>query len=217
MYIGVLGTGDVGRTLAAGLATRGHQVMIGTRDPTVARVKEWCQQAGHGAQAGTFAAAAGFGEVLVLAVGWPHVDRVITLAQPANFAAKTVLDTTNPLLAETPGQPPVLAVGHTDSAGEHIQRALPEARVVKAFNIVGHAHMVDPSFPDGKPDMFICGDDADAKTVASLLIEALGWPPAIDLGAIQMARYLEPMAMVWITHLYRNGFNGNHAFKLLRK
>lgn len=217
MKIGVLGTGDVGRTLAAGLAARGHEIRIGSRDPAVGRIQDWIQEAGRGVEAGTFAEAAAFGEVLILAVGWPHVEDVIKLARPGNFAGKVLMDPNNPLRSDAEGEPPVLDVGHDDSAGERIQAWLPQARVVKAFNIVGHAHMVDPAFPEGKPDMFICGNDAAAKAVVSSLIESLGWPMAIDLGDIRMARYLEPMAMVWIVHLFRNGFNGNHAFKLLHK
>jgi hypothetical protein len=217
MKIAVLGTGDVGRVLGAGLARKGHQVMIGTRDPASGRVSEWVQQTGHGVSAGTFADAAAFGEVAVLAVGWGQLQSVLELAQASNFAGKVVLDATNPLRSEVPGQPPALAIGHTDSAGELVQRLLPDARVVKAFNIVGNMHMVDPSFPEGQPDMFICGNDTGAKATADRLVRELGWPPTIDLGDITKSRYLEPMALVWIIHLFNNGFNGNHAFKLLRK
>lgn len=103
------------------------------------------------------------------------------------------------------------------SLGCEMPSWLPEARVVKAFNIVGNTHMVDPDFPKGKPDMFICGNDSSAKQIVGGLIQELGWPPAIDLGDITKTRYLEPMAMVWITHLFNNGFNINHAFNLLRK
>ncbi len=217
MKIGILGTGDVGRTLATGLATRGHEVMIGSRNPAVARVQEWLEQTSNGVRGGTFTEAAALSEILVLAVGWPHVKDVIELAGPVNFSGKILLDTNNPLRFETEGAPPVLDAECDNSAGEQIQSWLPEARVVKAFNIVGHVHMVDPEFPEGKPDMFICGNDAEAKAVTTALIESLGWPPAIDLGDIRMARYLESLAMVWIVHLFRNGFNANHAFKLLRK
>jgi hypothetical protein len=217
MKIGVLGTGAVGRVLAAGLAGRGHDVMIGTRNPAAATMTDWFGDQGRGISAGTFADAAIFGELLVLAIGWPHVKQVIDLAGPEHFAGKVVLDTTNPLRFEAEGRPPVLDIGHTDSAGESVQRWLPDARVVKAFNIVGNPHMVNPDFPDGKPDMFICGNDAAAKRAAGRLIEELGWPPAIDLGDIEKSRYLEPLAMVWIVHFFNSGFNGNHAFRLLRK
>lgn len=217
MKIGILGTGDVGRVLGAGFARSDCQVRIGSRDPSVEKVREWVAKTGHNVSAGTFADAAAFGETVVLAIGWVHVENAIRLANPANLAGKVVLDTTNPLRFESENSPPVLAVGHTDSAGEQVQRWLPDARVVKAFNIVGNPHMVDPDFPEGKPDMFICGNDSDAKKVVGGLVRKLGWPPVIDLGDITKARYLEPMAMVWITHLFNTGFNVNHAFKLLRK
>ncbi len=214
--IGVLGTGDVGRTLATGLAAVGHGVMIGTRDPGKQSLLDWQRDEGSAVQIGTFDEAAAYGDVLVLAVGWPNVDAVIELAGVANFDGKTLLDATNPLRFETEGEPPVLEIGHTDSAGEVIQRRLPRARVVKAFNIIGSPHMVDPEFPDGLPDMFICGNADDAKQIAGGLIESLGWPPPIDLGGIENARYLESMAMVWIVHFFNTGFKGAHAFKLLR-
>jgi hypothetical protein len=217
MKIGVLGTGDVGRVLAAGLAGRGHEVMIGTRDPRHRRIVDWLDHEGKGVSAGTFAEAAAFGELLILAIGWSNVEKVINQAGVENINGKVVLDTANPLRFDAEGRPPVLDIGHTDSAGESVQRWLPGASVVKAFNIVGNPHMVNPSFPDGKPDMFICGNDAAAKQTAGRLIEELGWPPVIDLGGIENARYLEPLAMVWIVRFYNAGFNGNHAFKLLRK
>jgi len=215
--IGVLGTGDVGHVLAAGLAGRGHDVMIGTRNPDAAKMTDWLAGQGKGVTAGTFAEASAFGELLILAIGWPHVQQAIEQAGPEHFSGKVVLDTTNPLRFEAEGQPPVLDIGHADSAGESVQRWLPGARVVKAFNIVGNPHMVDPVFPDGSPDMFICGNNAAAKQTAGKLIEELGWPPVIDLGGIENSRYLEPLAMVWIVHFFNNGFNGNHAFRLLRK
>jgi predicted dinucleotide-binding enzyme len=217
MKIGVLGTGDVGRVLAAGLASVGYEVMIGTRDPKQQKMVDWLSAAGKDVTVGTFAQAAAFGELLILAVGWAHLKNAIDLAGVENCGGKVVLDTTNPLRFDAEGQPPVLDIGHTDSAGETVQRWLSDARVVKAFNIVGNPHMVNPVFPGGKPDMFICGNDAAAKKAVGALIEALGWPPAIDLGGIENSRYLEPLAMVWIVHFFNTGFNGNHAFKLLRK
>lgn len=217
MKIGVLGTGDVGRVLAAGLAGLGHEVMIGTRDPKQQKLADWLSRAGEGVSAGTFAEAAAYGELLILAIGWTNVENVINLAGVENFGGKVVLDATNPLRFDAEGQPPVLDIGHTDSAGESVQRWMPDAHVVKAFNIVGNPHMVNPDFPGGKPDMFICGNDAAAKQTAGQLIEELGWPPVIDLGGIENSRYLEPLAMVWIVHFFNTGFNGDHAFKLLRK
>lgn len=217
MNIGILGTGDVGKVLAAGFKAASHEVMIGTRDPASSKLADWLAQAGKGVQVGTFNQAAAFGEVIVFAIGWAHARAVIDLANPPTFKGKVVLDVTNPLAFERQGQPPVLVLGHTDSAGEQVQRWLPEARVVKWFNIVGNPHMVKPDFGGNKPDMFICGNDSDAKATASKLVQQLGWPPVIDLGDISKSRYLEPLAMVWITHFFNTGFNGNHAFSLLRK
>ncbi len=217
MNIGILGTGEVGKVLAAGFKTIGHDVMIGTRDPQAGKLTDWQAQAGASVQAGTFSETASFGEVIVLAVGWDHAKAVIDLADSTNFDGKVVLDATNPLTFEQEGQPPVLALGHTDSAGEQVQRWLPEARVVKWFNIVGNPHMVNPNFNGDKPDMFICGNDDSAKATADELAQQLGWPPVIDLGDISRSRYLEPLAMVWITHFFNTGFDGNHAIKLLRK
>jgi len=97
-----------------------------------------------------------------------------------------------------------------------VQRWLPKARVVKAFNIVGNASMVQPQFPGGHPDMFLCGNDAAAKETVGDICTAFGWPPVIDLGGIEMSRYLEPLAMIWIVYGFRTN-TWNHAFKLLRK
>lgn len=217
MKIGVLGTGDVGRMLAAGLAARGHEVMIGSRDPSTERLQTWLEQDGEGIRAGTFAEAADFGDLLVLSVVWEHITDVLEAAGASSFAGKVVIDTSNPLRFEREGELPVLDVAGDDSAGERIQDWLPEARVVKAFNIINAVHMVNPDFPDGSPDMFICGNDEAAREQVAELIGSLGWPPAVDLGDIRMSRYLEPMAMVWIVHFFRNGFDVNHAFSLLRK
>jgi len=124
------------------------------------------------------------------------------------------MDATNPLVF-TPGAPPSLALGHTDSGGEQVQRWLPAARVVKVYNTVGHAHMVNPNFPGGPPDMFICGNDAAAKKTVTDICRAFGWP-TIDVGGIEGARLLEPLCILWVRYGFATG-GWNHAFKLLRK
>jgi len=149
------------------------------------------------------------------ATSWTGTKNAIDLAGAENFAKKTVIDTTNPL-DFSKGAPPTLAIGTTDSAAESIQRWLPTAHVVKAFNIVGNPHMVNPSFPTGKPDMFICGDDEGAKKIVTDLCTELGWPGTIDIGGVVGARYLEPMAMVWISYYFKTG-SGAHALAMLRK
>jgi predicted dinucleotide-binding enzyme len=214
MKIGVLGSGDVGRVLGAGLAARGYEVKLGTRDPGSGKVKAWLAKAGPKASAGTFEDAARFAELAVLATAWSGTESAIRLAGPENLAGKVVIDATNPLAPGPSGL--TLAVSGNDSAGERVQKWLPGSRVVKAFNIVGNAHMVAPSFPGGLPDMFIAGNDEAAKRTVGGIVESLGWPPPIDLGGIECARYLEPMAMVWIVHTMRTKSSA-HAFKLLRK
>jgi hypothetical protein len=214
MKVGILGTGDVGQALGAGFAQLGHDVMMGSRDPQSEKVQAWVAKTGPHAGAGTFAAAASFGEVLVLATLWSGTESAIRLAGAANCAGKVVMDATNPLVF-TPVAPPALALGHTDSGGEQVQRWLPAARVVKVYNTVGHAHMVNPSFPGGPPDMFICGNDAAAKKTVTEICRAFGWP-AIDIGGIEGARLLEPLCILWVRYALMTG-GWNHAFKLLRK
>jgi len=214
MRVGILGTGDVGQTLGAGFAKLGHDVMMGSRDAANPKVREWAKKSGAHASAGTFADAAKFGEVVVLATLWSGTENALRLAGPDNLAGKVLIDATNPL-DFSQGMPPRLAVGHTDSGGESVQRWAPRARVVKAFNTVGNAHMIDPQFPGGPPTMFIGGNDADAKKLVTQVSEAWGWEVA-DLGGIEASRYLEPMCMAWVIYGIRNG-SWNHAFKLLRK
>ena len=123
-----------------------------------------------------------------------------------------VIDATNPLRFRDDG-PPELFVGFDDSLGERVQRRLPEAKVVKAFNIVGNAHMVDPDLPGGPPTMFI-GDDDDAKATVAAILEDFGWE-ASDLGGIDASRVLEPMCVAWVRDTIQTG-SGDHAFRMLR-
>jgi len=214
MKIGILGSGDVGRDLSVGFSSVGHQVKIGTRDPGSEKVKTWIAKAGPKASAGTFAEAAQFADVAVLATLWSGTENAIRLAGPDNLAGKVVIDATNPLVFKS-GAPPALALGHTDSGGEQVQRWLPKAKVVKAFNIVGHAHMVHPNFPGGPPDMFICGNDAGAKKTVTEFLTSFGWPTT-DIGGIEGARLLEPLCILWVIYGATTG-SWTHAFKMLRK
>jgi predicted dinucleotide-binding enzyme len=213
MKIGILGTGDVGRALGSGFVKHGHEVKMGSREAGNEKAETWRRENGERASAGTFADAAAFGEVVIVATLWTGTENALRLAGPDNLKGKTVIDTVNPL--DFSAGVPRLAIGTIDSAGEQIQRWLPDAHVVKAFNIIGNAHMVDPQFPGGPPDMIIAGNDAGAKQRVTGILKDFGWE-VIDLGGIESSRYLEPMAMVWILHYFQTK-NGNHAFKLLRK
>ncbi len=214
MRIGVLGSGAVGQALGGGLAALGHEIKMGTREPASEKVRAWVAKSGAKTSAGTLAEAAAFAEIAILATMWAGTENALRLAGANHLAGKVVIDATNPLSFKA-GGPPGLALGHTDSGGEQVQRWLPDSRVVKAFNIVGNAHMVKPQFPGGPPDMFVCGNDDSAKKTVGEICAALGWPVG-DLGGLECARYLEPLAMVWIVHGFRTG-TWNHAFKLLRK
>ncbi|HTR20199.1 MAG TPA: NADPH-dependent F420 reductase [Gemmatimonadales bacterium] len=214
MKVGILGTGDVARALGAGFAKRGHEVRIGSRDPAGDKAKAAVQKIGPKATAGTFAEAAQFGDVVVLATLWKGTENALKLAGGDRLAGKVVIDATNPLDFDK-GVPPTLAIGHTTSSGEQVQAWIPRSRVVKAFNIVGNAAMVDPQFPGGPPDMFICGNDPAAKQTVTDICTSFGWPTT-DLGGIEMSRYLDPLAMVWIIYGFKTN-TWNHAFKLLRK
>src|SRR5437773_1112915 len=161
--VGVLGSGDVGKSLARGFAGLGHKVMIGSRSPE--KLGEFVKQT-PGVAAGTFEETAAFGDLMALATLGNAAEEAVRLAGTKNFDGKVVIDATNPL-DFSGGMPPKLFVGHTDSLGERVQRAIPNARVVKAFNTVGNAYFVNPNFPDGAPDMFICGNDPDAKKIVA--------------------------------------------------
>ena len=215
MNIGILGSGEVGQKLGGGFIELGHRVKIGTRDPNQEKIKEWIKKTGDSASAGTFSQAASYGQLIVVATSWNGTLEAIRMCDPKDLVDKTVIDVTNPLDFSAEGLPK-LAVGYTDSAGEIIQRLLPEANVVKAFNTVGNPHMVHPEFPNGPPTMFICGNNDKAKkTVINEFLTKFGWE-SIDIGGIEGSRLLEPMAMLWITHYFQTN-NGNHAFKLLHK
>jgi len=212
MKIGILGTGDVGRALGTGFVKHGHEVKIGSREAGNEKAEAWRQKTGDKASTGTFAEAAAFGDLVVVATLWTGTENALRLAGIDNFKGKTVIDTINPLDFST-GVPRLAVTG--TSAGEEVQKWLPGAHVVKAFNIVGNAHMVDPQFPGGPPDMFIAGNDAAAKARVTEILKGFGWN-VIDSGKIESARYLEALAMLWI--IYGFGTNTwNHAFKLLRK
>jgi len=202
MRVGIIGSGDVGRKLADGFIELGHQVRIGSRDPNQSKITEWINKHGkENASSGTFADTAGFGEIIVLATLWTGTSEAIHLANPTNLSNKIIIDVTNPL-DFSKGMPPTLAVGHTDSAGETVQRMLPDSKVVKSFNIIGNPHMIHPDFPGGKPTMFICGNDEGAKKIVTNdILSKFGWE-TIDIGGIEGSRLLEPLALLWILHYY---------------
>jgi len=213
MKIGVIGTGVVGKTLAAGFRKHGHEVAIGTREPD--KLKEWASQVG-GVQVGSSAEAAKFAEVVVLAVAGSAAKQAAELAGADNLAGKTVIDACNPI----GGGPPVNGVlsfftATNDSLMEQLQKAFQAAHFVKAFNSVGSAQMVNPQFAGGSPTMFICGDNSEAKKTVAKLLDQFGWETE-DMGAVEAARAIEPLCRLWCIPGVGKGDWSPHAFKLLR-
>jgi predicted dinucleotide-binding enzyme len=201
MRIGILGSGVVGQALARGLARHGHEVRIGTR-------KDAVEDLPVGSPADVVE---GADLVFLSVLGTAAVD--VATGVREQLRGKVLVDTTNPL--DFSSGRPGLFVGLTDSLGEQVQRAVPEALVVKAYNTVGNTLMVDPELPGGPPSMFIGGDSDEAKAVVSELLVATGWD-VVDLGGIDASRWLEAMCIAWVLHGARTG-TWEHAFRLLRR
>ena len=226
MKIGILGTGVVGKTLAAKLIELGHEVMIGTRSiaETLAKTgtdmmgqppfKEW-HAVNPKVKLGTFAETGQFGEMIILATHGVATTGAIDQAGKNNFSGKVVVDTTNPL-DFSQGMPPKFAAVLGSSLGEQIQKHIPDAKVVKAFNTVNAYVMVSPKREEGDPDLFIAGNDGNAKNKFVSLAEQIGWKRVIDAGDISNSYWLEAMTMFWVYYGFKNN-HWTHAFKLLLK
>lgn len=199
MKIGVLGTGTVGRTIATKLVALGHGVTMGSRTADNEQAAEWVAEAGDRAAQGTFADAAAFGEIVFNCTAGVASLEALGSVSTDDLAGKILVDVANPL-DFSQGMPPTLAVSNTDSLAEQIQRALPDARVVKALNTVNAMVMVDPGRVPGEHDVFLCGNDADAKAQVTELLESFGWPSEriVDLGDITGARAMEMYLPLWL-------------------
>jgi hypothetical protein len=212
--VGVLGSGVVGQVLAEGFLKKGHPVMRGSRDP--GKLAAWASASGPKASAGTFADAARFGRIVVLAAKGSAAEEAVRLCGPAALAGKTVIDAQNPI-ADVPPDQGVLRffTGPNESLLERLQAIAPGARLVKAFSCVGNAHFVDPDFGGPKPTMFICGAHAGAKAEVREILTNFGWETE-DMGGPEAARAIEPLCMLWCIPGFREN-RWNHAFRLLRK
>lgn len=207
--VGILGSGDVAKQLGRGLARHGFDVLLGSREPK--KLAAWAQEGSGRSAVGTFAEAAAHGEIVILATRGEGTESALEIAGPARFAGKLVLDATNPL-DFSHGMPPGLFVGTTDSLGERVQRKLPTAHVVKCFNTVSNAQMIDPKFREGTPPMLICGNDPGAKKRTADLLRVVGWPTVLDVGGIDGARWLEALVPLWVRAAQPLNTFG-HAFK----
>jgi len=212
--IGIIGSGTVGQTLANGFLKYGYEVLIGSRDLT--KLEEWKSNAGKNGSTGSFADAARFGEIIVLATKGSAAVNALKLAGNTNLAGKIIIDTTNPI-ADTPPENGVIKffTELNDSLMEQLQKAYPEANFVKAFNSIGSSLMINPDFGTEKPTMFICGNLEQARDEVAGICALFGFEPQ-DMGTAEAARAIEPLCMLWCIRGFReNGWN--HAFRLLKR
>lgn len=212
--IGVLGSGVVGEVLANGFLKHGYKVMRASRDP--GKLQEWLDSAGPDASTGSFADAARFGDLIVLAIKGTAAESALRQAGIENLAGKTIIDTTNPIADADPVNGVLqFFTGPNDSLMERLQKTAPQANFVKAFSCVGNPFMVDPDFGGQRPSMFICGNNSASKQQVGKILGQFGWDTE-DMGAVEAARAIEPLCMLWcIPGFISNQWN--HAFKLLKK
>jgi predicted dinucleotide-binding enzyme len=205
MKIGIIGAGRVGGTLAKRWAQLGHEIMIGTRDPNSEKVKSVLAEAG-GAQVGSIAEAAAFGEVLLLSVPGNAVKPALESA--GDLRGKIIMDAVN-WFGEKPA-------GVTTSLAEAVAQWEPGAKVVKAYNMTGAGNMANPDYNGVKADLFICGDDADAKAAVTDLSTGIGFN-VVDAGPLSAAGLLENLAQLWVHLAYSQQKGPNIAWKLLAR
>lgn len=210
MKIGLIGAGNVGGALGKLWAAKGHQIVFGVPEPNAPKHQELVRAAGANARAGSVREAASFGEVVVLATPWPATKSAIESA--GSLAGKVFVDATNPLAPDLSA----LTIGTNNSAGEEVARWAAGAKVVKAFNTIGAASFANPRFGGETASMFVCGDDASAKSTVAKLAADLGFD-VVDAGPLTAARLLEPLALLWIQLAFQQGMGPNHAFRLLRR
>ncbi len=211
--VAIIGSGIVSGALATGFLDNGYEVMRSSRNPDA--LADWAADAGERASAGTFAEAARWGELVVLAVKGTAAEAALALCGSDELAGKTVIDATNPI-ADAPPDNGVLRY-FTDmnrSLMERLQTAAPGAHFVKAFSCVGNAYFVNPDLGGERPTMFICGNDQGAKAQVHEVLSQFGWD-AEDMGGAEAARAIEPLCMLWCIPGFRENRWG-HAFKLLK-
>lgn len=211
--VAVLGSGIVGETLANGFIKHGYDVMRASRDPE--KLQSWKSKAGPRSSIGNFTQAATYGDIIVLAVKGTAAEAAIKLCDPNVLAGKTVIDATNPIADAAPQHGVLTFFSELNhSLMERLQALAPNAHFVKAFSCVGHAFMVNPSFKEGTPTMFICGNHDAAKGIVREILTQFGWDTE-DMGAAEAARAIEPLCMLWcIPGFLRQEWH--HAFKLLK-
>jgi predicted dinucleotide-binding enzyme len=205
--IGVIGAGKVGGTLGMLWASRGHEIMFGARDPQNARLQTILGAIESRARAGSVDEAAAFGGVLLLAV--PATAARDVIEQAGNLSGKILIDATNRMDS-------VVTSNDATSMAEDVARWAKGAKVVKAFNTTGYANLRRPRFGEEKADMFICGDDASAKSVTTDLAQEIGFD-VVDVGPLGNAALLEALAKLWVQLAYSQGMGPDITFKILKR
>jgi hypothetical protein len=195
--VGILGTGMVGATLGSKLLQLGHEVKMGSRSTNNESAVEWAKRNGSHASHGAFADAAAFGEFVFNCTAGTASLAAITSAGATNLKGKILVDVANPL-DFSKGMPPTLTVCNTDSLGEQIQRGFPNVKVVKALNAMNCRVMVDPALVPGEHDVFLCGNDPQAKAKVADILKSFGWKSIVDLGDITAARGMEMLLPIWL-------------------
>jgi hypothetical protein len=212
MHVTVIGSGDVGKALAFGFAKKGNYTTIVTRNPNNASLHDWNDSHDFDINIIDYGDIDKDTEVFVIAVQWAGVFEAIDRASKDIFRGKIIIDATNPVKfdADVPG----LLVSYPESAGKKIQEYLPDAHVVKAFNIIGHQHMYMPQFETGTPDMIICGNDTVSKTTVTNILHGFGWESVLDFGLIENAYILETLCNAWVRY-YSITKSSNHAISFV--
>jgi predicted dinucleotide-binding enzyme len=189
MKIGILGTGRVGSTIAGRLAELGHDVIIGSRDPS--SKQDLAAKLGGKTKVGTLLEAAKHGEIFFNAVPGRVTLETLNAIGEANLSGRVLVDVAN-VMDFSHGSPPSLLVANTDSLAEEIQRTFPKTRVVKTLNTLGFTLMTHPeNLSKGDHAIFLCGNDAFAKTQVTEILASFGWKQIYDLGDIRSARGME--------------------------
>lgn len=214
MKIGVIGDTEAGQNLAAGLTELGHEVMLGSETEPKEVKQKLKHLAGDQTKFGTTTEAANFGEIAILAVAWRASVDVLQQIRP-ELAGKIVIDITTPLEFENDG-PPTLAFGHDISGGEMVQQSLPDSHVVKTLNFLSHRHALSPKYHEGKPVMFVCGNNVSARAYVAELLHDMGWEDVTDIGSIEKSRLLEPLCALWIEYGLAHD-TWDHAFAVLKR
>lgn len=215
MKYAILGTGMVGQTLAHKLLENGHQVMMGSRSKVSEGVKNWVRSTKGKGVGGTFSEASQYADVLFNCTKGEYSLEALKMAGKQNLIGKLLIDVSNPL-DFSQGMPPRLLMCNDNSLGEEIQKMFPRTNVVKALNTVNCAVMVKPSLLKEDHDLFICGNDENAKRQTKMILcEDFGWKTIHDLGDITNSRGTEQILPLWM-RLYALYRTGEFNFKVVK-